>query len=135
MSYTAERASIDPVSSHTQLCFRDDDHVNKRPQAAINVKSIGAESRLVVWFNHNFSHPVTQELEQLESGFQLLGRSSGHRNNNRNRNNNIPDDLSSRLTRLDFLRTKGLLQLETGRVLPHDIPGPRNDVLDEMEPT
>ncbi|KAL4971464.1 hypothetical protein BDW66DRAFT_163676 [Aspergillus desertorum] len=113
--YTAQTENQDPKSPHIYLYFNDDSG-NKQYQAAINVKSTGKDTRLVFWLNRDFSHSITQTLSALDSGFTAISSS---------------DD---QLKGLDYLRTQGLLDINAGRILPHDIPGPNNDILDVLDP-
>jgi uncharacterized protein YukJ len=105
----AERANIDDKSPHLQLTFTDDagDH-----RAAINVKSADKhDSRLVYWLNRKLQLTITDDFQNLNPGFHALHGKNG----------------------LDYIRQK-LLKIEDGAVLPHDIPGPNNDILDELIP-
>ncbi|RHZ43283.1 YukJ family protein [Aspergillus thermomutatus] len=117
--YTAETEKQDPKSPHIYLYFKDDTS-SKQHQAAINVKSTDKDTRLVFWLNRNFSHPITQDLSSLDEGFTLLSSNS---------NSN-----STELEGLDYIRTEGLVDINAGKVLPHDIPGPNNDILDSLDP-
>ncbi|KAJ5156230.1 hypothetical protein N7492_009033 [Penicillium capsulatum] len=120
--FTAEDAKIDPKSPHIYLHFEDASHGGKSLRAAINVKSIGKESRLVFWLERNFLHQFTQQLEQLDPGFHPL-----------NGDKYIDTSFGS-IQGLDYIRTQGLVHIESGRVLPHDVPGPDNDILDQLVP-
>ncbi|KAF7118892.1 hypothetical protein CNMCM5793_008528 [Aspergillus hiratsukae] len=113
--YTAQTEKQDPKSPHIYLYFRDDTS-SRQHQAAINVKSTDKDTRLVFWLNRDFSHPITQSLSDLDGGFTLLNT------------DNAP------LQGLDFIRTEGLVDINAGKVLPHDIPGPNNDILDSLDP-
>ncbi|RLM00277.1 hypothetical protein CFD26_101469 [Aspergillus turcosus] len=113
--YTAQTEKQDPKSPHIYLYFTDGTS-SKRYQAAINVKSTDKDTRLVFWLNRDFSHPITQSLSDLDGGFTLLSSSN--------------TDLKG----LDYIRTEGLVDINAGRVLPHDIPGPNNDILDSLDP-
>jgi uncharacterized protein YukJ len=119
--YTAETEKKDPKSPHIYLYFTDgnsnSNSNSKQYQAAINVKSTDKDTRLVFWLNRSFSHPITQSLSALDGGFTLLSS-----------NNNT--DIKG----LDYIRTQGLLDINAGKVLPHDIPGPNNDILDSLDP-
>ena len=127
--FTAQRAREDPKSPHIHLYFTDGPQTDGSGRAAINVKSIGKDSRLVYWVERDFSHPFTETLARLESGFQPLG------NNPRRRDPRYETDGDAEsMQGLDYIRTKELVHIESGRVLPHDLPGPDNDILDEMEP-
>ncbi|KAJ5084080.1 hypothetical protein NUU61_008659 [Penicillium alfredii] len=131
--YVAQTNDDDPKSPHIHLKFTDDSS-GKECEAAINVKSTGKETRLVFWLSRNFSHPITEQLSQLELGFHLAR--SIHANSNNNNRQHYPQSRREKATLmgLDFVRTEGLVNIECGKVLPHDIPGPDNDILDEMNP-
>jgi uncharacterized protein YukJ len=150
--YTAETEKQDPKSPHIYLYFTDDSSSSRKLEAAINVKSTDKDTRLVFWLNRNFSHPITEELSKLEQGFHLAQSSApsnsthenhnqssshhqshGHHHKNGNRERLVRRQEST-LQGLDFIRTKNLVNIESGRVLPHDIPGPNNDILDELDP-
>lgn len=160
--YTVEHRSEDPSSPHLSLYFndgqgqdfdddndfsRDDEHEefggknrygNKKhggggrhggrggnkeipglSRAAINIKSgAGKESRLVYWVNRNFNeHLMVNNLKDLESGFHSLEN----------------EEKSPASMRLDFIRSN-LFNVYSGRLLPHDIEGPSNDMIDVLEP-
>lgn len=103
-------------SPHINLKFRDDSGRNNL-SAAINVKSTDKDSRLVYWFDKNFQHPIINSLPNLQSGFNSLG-------------NNGQNDLA-----LDFARTQPqLVDFSQGTILPYEAPGPKNDILDDLEP-
>lgn len=113
---SAETAADDPHTPHIHLFYDDGtggeyDHARR---ASINVKSGSAISELVVWVNLNFSHTITEKLSTLKQGFTPL-------ENNANG------------TALDYIRGN-MMNLKEGRVLPHDIPGKENDVLDLVLP-
>jgi uncharacterized protein YukJ len=107
--FTAERSNIDSKSPHIQLHFQDD---NGEHRAAINVKSTDRhDSRLVYWLNRTLQNSVTDKFKDLGTGFQLLQGEDG----------------------LDYIRHK-LVEIAGGLVLPHDAPGPNNDIIDELTP-
>lgn len=113
---SAETALDDPHSPHIHLFYDDGtggDFGNAR-RASVNVKSLSAISELVVWVDLNFNHPITEKLAELEHGFTRLERTA----------NGLA---------LDYIRGN-LIELEDGRILPHDIPGAENDVLDLVLP-
>jgi uncharacterized protein YukJ len=129
--YKAEGRGV--PTPHIELYFTDNG--SKELRAAINVKSSGKDSRLVYWGLTSFSDPVTDQLSELNLGFHLIQDS-----------NNV-DDRSPRhyryshyypqdpgLEGLDFYRMKNLLDIKSGLVLPHDIPGKDNDILDKVTP-
>ncbi|KAF7171810.1 hypothetical protein CNMCM5623_004141 [Aspergillus felis] len=111
--YTAQTEKQDPKSPHIYLYFTDGTST-KQYEAAINVKSTDKDTRLVFWFDRAFSHPLTQTLSNLDGGFTLLN-AEGQKG-------------------LDYIRTSGLVDINAGKVLPHDIPGPNNDILDSLDP-
>ncbi|KAF7164520.1 hypothetical protein CNMCM5623_009017 [Aspergillus felis] len=86
--------------------------------AAINIKSGDPkDSKLAYWVDHDFGgHPIIDRLSDLEPGFHLL------------EDTKIPNDL-----RIDYIRSN-LFNVNLGRILPHDIEGPNNDMIDMLEP-
>jgi uncharacterized protein YukJ len=135
-SYTAETEKQDSKSPHIYLYFTDGESTSKKLEAAINVKSTDKDTRLVYWLNRNFSHPITQTLSGLEQGFHLAQQSSSSTNNKSAKHNNHRHNRrqTTTLQGLDFTRTQDLLDIKSGKVLPHDIPGPDNDILDDLDP-
>ncbi|GIC84380.1 YukJ family protein [Aspergillus udagawae] len=111
--YEAETEKQDPKSPHIYLYFTDGTST-KQYQAAINVKSTDKDTRLVFWLDRNFSHPIAQSLSDLNGGVTLLN--------------------SEGMKGLDYIRTKGLADINAGKILPHDIPGPNNDILNSLDP-
>lgn len=69
--YHAQTPQEDARSPHIYLYFKDDSQSHQEKEAAINVKSLDQDSRLVFWLNRNFTHPITQQLQTLNYGFQL----------------------------------------------------------------
>ncbi|KAK9249978.1 DUF2278 family protein [Lipomyces tetrasporus] len=118
-SFTAEGADIDPSSPHIHLKFADGlNSSSSAPYtAAINVKSQSIESRLVYWLIRDFRHPITHKLADLDFGFRLIPESERK-----------VEGLA-----LDYIRGN-LLQNRDGKLLPHDVPGPDNDIIDSLEP-
>ncbi|KAL3483405.1 hypothetical protein BJX62DRAFT_244935 [Aspergillus germanicus] len=136
--YDFEDHYEDPESPHLSLYYHD--NPNKEPEfdrghrrrfrghppnrstpmeipglfrAAINIKSIDVDSRLAYWVDHDMGdHPIVQRLKNLDFGFHSIGFNSRG---------------------LDFLRG-GLFHTQSGRVLPHDIPGQNNDIIDVLGP-
>ncbi|GFF32853.1 uncharacterized protein YukJ [Aspergillus udagawae] len=98
----------------TSTLYFTDGTSTKQYQAAINVKSTDKDTRLVFWLDRTFSHPITQSLSDLNGGFTLLN--------------------SEGMKGLDYIRTKGLADINAGKILLHDIPGPNNDILDSLDP-
>jgi len=129
--YNAEGRGV--RTPHIELFFTDD--TSKERRAAINVKSNGQDSRLVFWFSRDFSHPVTNQLSELDLGFYLVQDSNSDKDRNHRHYRyshyypQYPD-----LEGLDFYRTQKLVDIQSGEVLPHDIPGRDNDILDKLRP-
>ncbi|KAK3347264.1 hypothetical protein B0T25DRAFT_298094 [Lasiosphaeria hispida] len=115
--YTYETNEDDQVSPHLSLFFADGEDGEGR--AAVNIKSGDRqESRLASWILPEFQHPITQRLASLDDGFHpLTGTAEQGRNG----------------LALDFVRGN-LFQRSQGRILPHDIPGANNDILDVLKP-
>ena len=116
--YTYEGKDQDNVSPHLSLFYTDADDGEGR--AAINIKSGDRqESRLAYWTVANFTHPITTQLAELSLGFTLLAatRQQGGANG----------------LALDFIRSN-LFDRTSGRILPHDVQGANNDILDELKP-
>ena len=110
--YDAQTPRQDSKSPHIYLYIKDN---SERAQAAINVKSTTKDSSLVYWIHRNFSHPITDQLEDLDLGDHKINESSG--------------------MALDYLRTQpSLINIEKGEILPYDVAGPNNDILDKLEP-
>jgi uncharacterized protein YukJ len=137
--YEVESALDDPRSPHLSLYYHDNQemepqfdrkyrhkHKHKPPnktkpkeipglfRAAINIKSIDQDSRLAYWVNYKTAeHKMVQKLANLDFGFHPLEELDGQG--------------------LDYIRS-GLFDTKSGRVLPHDIPGPNNDMIDVLVP-
>jgi uncharacterized protein YukJ len=75
---------------------------------AINVMSAEKPSDLLYYLNEDFDHPVVQRLALLPEGFQSVDRQPGG-------------------VALDFIRGN-LVTREEMKVLPHNVPGPDNDL-------
>ena len=117
VKYTYETHKDDPKSPHLSLIFADNE--SGKGRATVNIKSGDPnESRLASWILTDFQHPITQKLTPLDVGFHLL---AGTRDQG-------PDGFA-----LDYIRGN-LFQRKQGRILPHDIPGQDNDILDELKP-
>jgi len=113
---SAERAETDPETPHIHLFYDDGsggnfDHARR---ASINVKSSSALSELVFWLVQDFRHPALEGLPGLNKGFQRVPSQAGG-------------------MALDYIRGN-LIDLGTGRVLPHDQPGPHDDIIDFVMP-
>ncbi|KAJ5949918.1 hypothetical protein N7454_001502 [Penicillium verhagenii] len=91
-------------------------------RAAINIQSGDKkESRLAYWINTELDqHAIVKNLTDLEMGFHSLGK-------------NNPGSSGTDLVGLDFIRSN-LFEINSGRVLPHDIEGPNNDLIDVLQP-
>ncbi|KAE8354946.1 hypothetical protein BDV28DRAFT_130047 [Aspergillus coremiiformis] len=116
--FTYETDEEDHVSPHLSLFFTTSDNSRGESRAAINIKSGDkSDSRLAFWLVKNFENFQNERLRELKPGFHRLeGAEQG------------PNGLA-----LDYIRGN-LFRRETGRLLPHDVPGPDNDILDELIP-
>ena len=113
---SAERAQQDPESPHIHLFYDDGtggDFDNAR-RASINVKSLSELSELVFWKISTFDHPIVNEIKNLEMGFHEIPSSPGG-------------------AALDYIRSN-VINFTDGRVLPHDLPGESNDIIDYVMP-
>ncbi|KAH3507373.1 hypothetical protein KXV55_003827 [Aspergillus fumigatus] len=88
-------------------------------RAAINIKSGDTnDSRLVYWIDRDFSqHSIIDRLSVLKPGFHLLEDTKSS-----------PDG-----PRVGFIRSN-LFNVNSGRVLPQNIEGPDNNIIDLLEP-
>ncbi|PYI18982.1 O-methyltransferase [Aspergillus violaceofuscus CBS 115571] len=140
--YEFEDRYEDPESPHLSLYYHDDkanppefdpDHRHNhrgRPRnpnrpaeipglfrAAINIKSRDDETRLAYFVRHDFvNHPIAEKLANLAFGFHPIAQ---------------VDELDGK--GLDYIRGS-LFPSQKGRVLPHDIPGANNDLIDVLKP-
>ena len=129
--YKTERRGV--RTPHIELFFTDDS--SKKRKAAINVKSTSEDSRLVFKVLRDFSHPITKQLSKLKLGFHLVQDSnSAEGENHRHCRYNHYHSRDPNLEGLDYSRTKNLVDIRSGEVLPHDIPGRNNDILDKLTP-
>ncbi|VUC26758.1 unnamed protein product [Clonostachys rosea] len=112
-SFTVERSDKDARSPHGYLKFKDGVST-KKLSSAINVKSISSDSRLVYWLIQDFKHPLTAKLKSLSFGFHRLSK-------------------DQRDIALDILRS-GVVNVQDGSVVPHDLPGDKNDIVDFIQP-
>ena len=80
---------------------------------AVNVKSSVPPSELLYLVKENFSHPILARLSDLREGFTLLPSQPGG-------------------MALDFIRGN-LFDRSEMRLLPHNVPGPDNDLSDRIE--
>ncbi|GFF26696.1 uncharacterized protein YukJ [Aspergillus udagawae] len=133
--YVVEHDEDDSRSPHLSLYYDDSGKYRKEGtegnlrrtgkeitglfRAAINIKSGDKnDSHLVYWVDHDFNqHPIIDRLRVLEPGFHLLEDTKPS-----------PDG-----PRIDFIRSN-LFNVNSGRVLPHDVEGPDNDIIDVLEP-
>ncbi|KAL5044666.1 hypothetical protein BDW71DRAFT_96757 [Aspergillus fruticulosus] len=85
-------------------------------RAAINITSGDLDdSRLAYWVNHQIDqNPIVDRLSQLEYGFHPI------------------ENKTPRMG-LDYIRDS-LFTSTNGRLLPHDIPGHYNDIIDVLAP-
>lgn len=104
------RREDDPDSPHYQLHVRADD-VSYR--VAVNVKSQTSPSELLFFVDDRFQHPVTAGLPEIPYGFTELQHQAGG-------------------LALDFIRGNLFDRLRL-RTLPHNLPGPDNDLSDRIE--
>ncbi|CAM1510373.1 Fc.00g007080.m01.CDS01 [Cosmosporella sp. VM-42] len=117
IDFKAQSAIDDPESPHGKLVFEDGGNIQEL-ESAINLKSLSDDSRLVYWLIQDFKHPIRERLHPLEKGWHNIGLKSG----------TDPNRYS-----LDLLRDE-LVDLKAGQVVPHDIDGDRNDIIDFMKP-
>ncbi|KAJ5659544.1 hypothetical protein N7507_005995 [Penicillium longicatenatum] len=143
-SYEAQTTKEDPKSPHIYLHFTDDSSSSKSLEAAINVKSTDKDTRLVFWLNRNFTHPITEQLSNLDLGFHLTSSPSSsnpsnssnkteskHHNNRRHHRHARRDQVAT-LQGLDFVRTKGLVGIQQGEILGSD--GSDASILAQLDP-
>lgn len=113
---SAERIEDDPNTPHIHLFFDDGsggDYDHSR-RASINVKSSSSISELVFWFIQDFDNPIVDRLRELQMGFSSIPSMAGG-------------------VALDYIRGN-LIDLKKGRILPHDLPGPQDDIIDHIMP-
>jgi uncharacterized protein YukJ len=80
---------------------------------AVNVKSQASPSELLYLVNDNFQHPITAHLPDLTEGFNPQGSAPGGQ-------------------ALDYIRAN-LFNRTDMRTLPASLPGPNNDLSDQLE--
>lgn len=80
---------------------------------AVNVKSQASPSELLFLVNDNFQHPITAHLPDLSAGFTPLANAPGGQ-------------------ALDFIRANLFARTDM-RTLPPSVPGPDNDLSDQLE--
>ena len=86
---------------------------SEKHRIAINVKSKLSPSELLYFVDDNFDHPITQDLVKLDYGFNHLDRKPGG-------------------LALDYVRGN-LFDTTQMKPLPHDVPGPDNDLNELIE--
>jgi uncharacterized protein YukJ len=86
---------------------------NVHYRIAINVKSQANPSELLFLVNDNFQHPITAHLPDLSEGFTPQASAPGGQ-------------------ALDYIRAN-LFDRVDMRLLPHNLPGPDNDLSDQLE--
>jgi uncharacterized protein YukJ len=86
---------------------------NVHYRIAVNVKSQASPSELLFLVNDNFQHPITADLPDLAAGFTPLASAPGGQ-------------------ALDFIRAN-LFKRTDMRILPPSLPGPDNDLSDQLE--
>ncbi len=111
---SAERAEEDPRSPHIHLYYKNQEDDSEEFRASINVKSLSEISELVFWFIPNFQHPIVNKLSDLDRGFQQIASGAGG-------------------VALDYIRGN-LMNFREGRILPHDLPEERDDIIDYVMP-
>ena len=152
-SYEAQTDKQDSKSPHIYLHFTDSSDSSsssKSLEAAINVKSTDKDTHLVYWSNRNFTHPITEQLSKLDLGFHLASQSSSsssssqdkhtqshshsHHNHSHHHTSRHVRRTESTLQGLDFVRTKDLLTIQDGQVVPDDNGDSDQDILDKLDP-
>ena len=86
---------------------------NVHYRLAVNVKSKSTPSELMFVLNDNFQHPITAHLPDLAEGFTALASAPGGQ-------------------ALDYIRANLFNRLDM-RILPATLPGPDNDLSDQLE--
>ncbi|KAL2840302.1 hypothetical protein BJY01DRAFT_250083 [Aspergillus pseudoustus] len=142
--YEFENHQEDPKSPHLSLYYHDNStgepvfdptfrrrHRGRPPsrerpreipglfRAAINIKSVDEDTRLAYWVDRKLADhrpKIVNSLKNEDFGFHPIKKLGGLNGKG-----------------LDYLRGN-LFDAQSGRVLPHDIPGPNNDLIDVLEP-
>ena len=104
------RREDDPDTPHYQVHVRAE---STSYRIAVNVKSQMSPSELLFFVDDRFRHPLTAGLPGLPQGFTALQREPGS-------------------LALDFIRGNLFDRLRL-RPLPHNLPGPDNDLSDRVE--
>ncbi|SFM68348.1 DUF2278 family protein [Methanolobus profundi] len=97
-------------SAHYQILVHDGKNEHR---VAVNINSKIPPSELLYFVDDNFTHPITEKLENLGMGYKRL-------------------DNTSREIRLDYVRG-GLFDISKMLPLPCDVPGPSNDLNDLIQ--
>ncbi len=105
-----ERKLGEGQTPHYQVLLSDG---NIKYRIAINVKSKQSPSELLYFVDENFDHPIIKGLVGLKNGFNHLDRKPGG-------------------AALDFIRGN-LFDTTQMKPLPHDVPGPDNDLNELIE--
>lgn len=110
------------ATPHGALSFTDSS--GRALSSAVNIKSSSPDSRLVFWINRNFDHPVLERLKKLPSGFTKLGGAEDRK---------PADSEGAEGGALDLIRGN-LVKFEEGTVVPYNVPGNDNDIVDFLDP-
>ena len=106
----AAKREQDTQSPHYQIHIGAN---NEHYRIAVNVMSVKSPSQLLFIVDDSFEHPITNGLPGLPDGFTALQSKPGGR-------------------ALDFIRSNLFDRLEM-RILPANLPGPDNDLSDQVE--
>jgi uncharacterized protein YukJ len=111
MGFPIERKlGLGGESPHYQIHMVDNEFDYR---IAVNVKSQAHPSELKFLLIDDFRHPITDELRNLEPGFTGIESKPGG-------------------TALDYVRGN-LFNADQMEVLPHDVPGPENDLNEKID--
>ncbi|KAI0128710.1 hypothetical protein BJ170DRAFT_622668 [Xylariales sp. AK1849] len=102
-------------NDHGHITFTDGNDSDL--DCAVDVRSKDSDSRIVFWNIVSFdsSHPVAQKLDKIAEGYQA-----------------ITDHTANGLG-LDYLKGN-LVNVKQGRILPYQVTGANNDILDFLNP-
>ncbi len=106
----AAKREDDQSSPHYQVHILAGESHNR---IAVNAKSVASPSDLLFLVNDNFKHPITARLPELAQGFTALPRTAAGGG-------------------MDFIRGN-LFDRADMRTLPSSLPGPDNDLSDQLE--
>ncbi|KAF7720645.1 hypothetical protein EC973_006743 [Apophysomyces ossiformis] len=112
-SFRAERESEDEKTPHIYLQFKEGFDSLIQYKAAINVKSISKDSRLVYWLVDNLEKNITDRLNELQCGFHTIS--------------------PNQALGLDYTDSF-LIDIKKGKLIEHDRPGPDDDIIDKIVP-